>query len=155
MMAGRIDRRLAELGIVLPEPSPPWANYLSHLTTGNLVFVAGQLPLLGDERYLGQLGRDLSVEQGYRAARLSAINLLPHLKNACGGDLDRVTRILEVGGFVNSAPDFHDHPGVVNGASDFLIEVFGETGRHTRFAVGVAALPFNYAVEIKALFEIT
>lgn len=153
-MAGRIDRRLADLGIVLPEPTPPWANYLSHLRTGQLVFVAGQLPILGDERYQGQLGRDLTIEQGYRAARLSAINLLPHLKLACDGDLDRVVRTVEVGGFVNSAPDFHDHPGVLNGASDFLIEVFGEAGRHTRFAVGVAALPFNYAVEIKALVEI-
>jgi enamine deaminase RidA (YjgF/YER057c/UK114 family) len=153
-MPGRIDKRLADLGIALPEPPPARANYLSYLVTGNLVFVSGQLSELGDEKYKGKLGLDLSVDDGYKAARLCAINLLPHLKVACGGDLDRVSKVVEVGGFVNSAPDFYDHPKVLNGASDFFFEVFGEVGRHTRFAVGVAAIPFNFAIEVKAHFEI-
>jgi enamine deaminase RidA (YjgF/YER057c/UK114 family) len=139
----------------LPEATPPWANYVSYLVTGKQVYVSGQLPQLGHESYKGKLGIDLSIEDGQRAARISAINLLPHLKEACGGDLDRVTRCIEIGGFVNSAPDFTDHPSVLNGASELLVEVFGEAGRHTRFAVGVAALPFNFAVEVKGIFEIS
>jgi len=154
-MAGRIDSRLLELGIELPEPPPARANYLSHLVTGNLIFVSGQLSELGSEQYKGKLGADLSIEDGYRAARVCAINLLPHLKVACDGDLDRVARVVEVGGFVNSAPDFFDHPKVLNGASDLFFEVFGDIGRHTRFAVGVAAIPFNFAIEVKAHFEIS
>ena len=154
-MPGRVDARLAQLGIKLPEPTPAWANYLSCVTTGNLVFVSGQLSQLGGEKYQGKLGTELTVEDGYRAARICAINLLSHLKVACGGDLDRVVRCVEVGGFVNSAPQFYDQPKVLNGASDLLFEVFGDAGRHTRFAVGVAAIPFNFAVEVKAVFEVT
>lgn len=154
-MTGRIDSRLLELGIELPEPPPARANYLSHLVTGNLIFVSGQLSELGNEQYKGKLGADLSIEDGYRAARICAINLLPHLRVACGGELDRVTRVVEIGGFVNSAPDFYDHPKVLNGASDLFFEVFGDIGRHTRFAVGVAAIPFNFAIEVKAHFEIS
>ena len=154
-MTGRIDSRLLELGIELPEPPPARANYLSHLVTGNLIFVSGQLSELGNEQYKGKLGADLSIEDGYRAARICAINLLPHLRVACGGELDRVTRVVEIGGFVNSAPDFYDHPNVLNGASDLFFEVFGDIGRHTRFAVGVAAIPFNFAIEVKAHFEIS
>ena len=105
--------------------------------------------------YKGKLGADLSVEEGYRAARVCAINLLPHVKAACGGDLDRVVRCVEVGGFVNSAPHFVDHPKVLNGASDLFFEVFGEAGRHTRLAVGVAAIPLDFAVEVKAVFEVS
>ncbi len=154
-MSGRVDARLGELGIKLPEPVPAWANYISYVTTGNLVFVSGQLSQLGGEKYQGRLGQELSVEDGYQAARICAINLLSHLKVACGGDLDRVVRCVEVGGFVNSAPQFYDHPKVLNGASDLLFQVFGDAGRHTRFAVGVAAIPFNFAVEVKAVFEVT
>ncbi|MDH3377805.1 MAG: RidA family protein [Gammaproteobacteria bacterium] len=154
-MTGRIDSRLLELGIELPEPPPARANYLSYLVTGNLIFVSGQLSELGDEQYKGKLGADLSIEDGYRAARICAINLLPHLRVACDGDLDRVNRVVEIGGFVNSAPDFYDHPKVLNGASDLFFEVFGDIGRHTRFAVGVAAIPFNFAIEVKAHFEIS
>lgn len=154
-MAGNVDSRLAELGIVLPEPQKAWANYVSYIVSGNLVVVSGQLSQLGNERYVGKLGKELSIEQGYRAARICAINLLSHLKVACGGELDRVTRCIEVGGFVNSASDFHDHPKVLNGASDLLVEVLGDAGRHTRFAVGAAALPLNFAVEVKAIFEIS
>lgn len=154
-MPGKIEARLNELGIELPEATPPWANYMSYVLTGKLVYLSGQLPQLGDETYKGKLGVDLRIEDGQKAARIAVINLLPHLREACGGDLDRVTRCIEIGGFVNSAPDFTDHPSVLNGASDFLVEVFGEIGRHTRFAVGVAALPFDFAVEVKGVFEIT
>lgn len=154
-MRGMVEARLRELGVELPEATPPWANYVSHVVSGKQVYVSGQLPQLGDEVYKGKLGADLGVEDGQKAARISAINLLPHLREACGGDLDRVTRCIEVGGFVNSAPDFTDQPLVLNGASQFLVDVFGEPGRHTRFAVGVAALPFNFAVEVKGIFEIT
>ena len=153
-MHGKVETRLSQLGIKLSEATPPWANYVSYLVTGKQVYVSGQLPQLGDESYKGKLGIDLSIEDGQRAARISAINLLPHLKEACGGDLDRVTRCIEIGGFVNSAPDFTDHPLVLNGASELLVEVFGEAGRHTRFAVGVTALSFNFAVEVKGVFEI-
>jgi enamine deaminase RidA (YjgF/YER057c/UK114 family) len=153
-MLGKVDARLAQLGIVLPDPPQAWANYVSHVSTGNLVFVSGQLSQLGGEKYQGKLGIDLSVEEGYRAARICAINLLSHLRAACGNDLDRVVRCLELGGFVNSGPHFYDHPKVLNGASDFFFEVFGEPGRHTRFAVGVAAIPFNFAVEVKGVFEV-
>lgn len=154
-MLGSVEARLVQLGIKLPIPAPAWANYLSYVTTGHLVFVSGQLSQLGDEKYQGKLGTELSVEDGYRAARICAINLLSHLKVACGGDLDRVVRCVEVGGFVNSAAHFYDQPKVLNGASDLLFEIFGDAGRHTRFAVGVAAIPFNFAVEVKAVFEIT
>lgn len=153
-MAGKVEARLAEIGIVLPAAAPPWADYVSFMVSGQLVYLSGQLPKLGDEIYKGKLGVDLGIEEGRRAARLSAINLLPHLREACGGDLDRVTRCLEIGGFVNSAPDFTDHPLVLNGASELIVQVFGEIGRHTRFAVGVAALPFDFAVEVKGIFEI-
>jgi enamine deaminase RidA (YjgF/YER057c/UK114 family) len=154
-MSGRIEARLEQLGIKLPEPSAVRANYLSYVITGKLAFISGQLSELRGEKYKGKLGAGLSVEDGYKAARICAINLLPHLRNACGGDLDRVVRCVEVGGFVNSASGFADHPKVLNGASDLLFEVFGEAGRHTRFAVGVAALPFDFAVEVKAVFEFT
>ena len=154
-MPGRVNGRLTQLGIKLPEPAPAWANYLSYVCTGNLIFVSGQLSQLGNEKYQGKLGAGLSVKEGYRAARVCAINILSQLKFACGGDLDRVVRCVEVGGFVNSAEQFYDHPKVLNGASDLLFEVFGDAGRHTRFAVGVAALPFNFAVEVKAVFEVT
>ena len=154
-MAGKIDARLTELGIELPAAQPPWADYVSYVVDNGLVYLSGQLPKLGDEEYLGKFGSDLTVEQGRRAARISAINMLPHLKEACDGDLDRVVKCIEVGGFVHAMPDFYEPPLVLNGASELIVEVFGEEiGRHTRFAVGVASLPFNYAVEIKAIFKI-
>lgn len=154
-MPGGVDARLEELGVKLPEPVPAWANYVPYVITGNLVFVSGQLSQLGGETYKGKLGEELSVEDGYRAARICTINLLSHLKVACAENLDRVVRCVEVGGFVNSVPQFYDHPKVLNGASDLLFQVFGDAGRHTRFAVGVSAIPFNFAVEVKAIFEVT
>ena len=152
-MTNRIDARLKQLGIELPEIQAPWANYVSVVTSGAVIYLSGQLPSLGGQTIKGKLGFDLSVEEGRKAARLCAINMLPHLREACGGNLDRIVRCTEIGGFVNSTPDFAEHPLVLNGASEFLVEVFGEAGRHTRFAVGVASLPFNFAVEIKGTFE--
>ena len=154
-MAGRIEARLAELGLELPRPARPVGTYVPYVITGSLVFVSGQVPLaLEGIAYRGKLGRDLSPEEGQAAARLCAVNLLSQLREACGGDLDRVRRCVKIGGFVNCSDDFHAHPTVVNGASDFLVEVFGEAGRHARFAVGAPSLPFDSAVEIDGIFEI-
>lgn len=154
-MAGRIEARLAELGLELPRPARPVGTYVPYIITGSLVFVSGQVPLaLEGIAYRGKLGRDLSPEEGHAAARLCAINLLAQLREACGGDLDRVRRCVKIGGFVNCTDDFQAHPAVVNGASDFLVEVFGEAGRHARFAVGAPSLPFDSAVEIDGIFEI-
>ena len=154
-MSERIERRLKELGIALPKIQAPWANYVSVVVSGSLVYLSGQLPSLDGVLVKGKLGADLRVDDGSRAARMCAVNMLPHLRVACGGNLDRVVRCIEIGGFVNATPDFTEHPMVLNGASEFLVEVFGEAGRHTRFAVGVASLPFNFAVEVKGIFEIS
>lgn len=153
-MTGRVEARLKELGIVLPDIQTPWANYVSVVMSGSLAYLSGQLPSLGGQVIKGKLGADLDVADGRKAARLCALNMLPHLKQACGGDLDRVVRCLEIGGFVNSTPEFTEHPLVLNGASELIVDVFGEAGRHTRFAVGVSSLPFNFAVEVKGIFEI-
>ena len=154
-MSDRIERRLKELGITLPQIQAPWANYVSVVVSGSLVYLSGQLPSLDGVLVKGKLGAELSVDDGRKAARMCALNMLPHLREACGGSLDRVVRCIEIGGFVNATPDFTEHPMVLNGASEFLVEVFGEAGRHTRFAVGVASLPFNCAVEVKGVFEIS
>ena len=154
-MSSNIEKRLAELGVNLPPPGAPAGNYVPYVIVGDLVFMAGQVAREGGKmKYTGKLGRDVSIEQGSAAARLCAVNLLAQLKAACGGDLDRVERCVRVGGFVNSPPDFLDHPKVVNGASDFLVEVFGERGQHARTAVGVSALPLDSAVEVEAIFQL-
>ncbi|MBM3486751.1 MAG: RidA family protein [Alphaproteobacteria bacterium] len=153
-MAGRIDARLKELGITLPAGSTPAANYIPYVVTGNLVFIAGQVSRLGDELIKGKLGAGLDIATGQKAARYCGLNILAHLKNACGGDLDRVRRCVKVGGFVNGAPDFIDPPQVVNGASDLLVSIFGDAGKHARFALAVASLPQGAAVEVDAVFEI-
>ncbi len=153
-MAGRIEARLAELGIALPEGTVPQANYVPYTISGNLVFISGQVAKLCDELITGKLGADVDVETGRRAARACALNLISHLRSACGGDLDRVKRCLKLGGFVQGTPDFTDAPVVVNGASDLMVDVFGEAGRHARFAVAVACLPLDTAVEVDAVFEI-
>jgi enamine deaminase RidA (YjgF/YER057c/UK114 family) len=155
-MHGRVAARLAELGIQLPEPSVPRANYVPWVRTGNQVYIAGQVPFdKGELRYIGKLGRELTVEDGQACARLVALNLLAHLQAACGGDLDRVVRAVKLNGYVNCVPEFGDQPKVMNGASDLLAEIFGESGRHARAAVGVASLPFGVAVEIDGVFEVT
>ncbi|MGB8315223.1 MAG: RidA family protein [Aestuariivirga sp.] len=152
---GLIDKRLVELGIVLPTPSKPVANYVPWVTTGNLVFISGQGALKdGKIEYAGKVGDTLSVEDAIASARLTAINVLAHLRDACGGDLDRVKRVVKLLGFVNCTPTFGDQPKVINGASDLMVEVFGDKGRHARSAVGVPALPFNLSVEVEAIVEI-
>jgi enamine deaminase RidA (YjgF/YER057c/UK114 family) len=154
-MPGKIDSRLKQLGITLPDASAPAANYVPTVQSGNLIFIAGQITLSNGKReFVGKLGREFGVEDGQKAARLCALNIIAHLRNACGGDLDRVKRCLRLGGFVNAVPDFTDHPQVVNGASNLLVEVFGDAGKHARAAVGVGSLPFGVAVEVEATFEI-
>ncbi|MGJ3230346.1 MAG: RidA family protein [Oceanicaulis sp.] len=149
-----IDSRLADLGIVLPEAAAPVANYVPFQKSGGQVHVSGQISLGPDGLVTGRLGADLDLEAGQAAARLCAINLIAQLKKACGGDLSRVKQIVKLGGFVNADPAFVDIPKVVNGASDLMVEVFGEAGRHARSAVGVAVLPLNAAVEVDAVVEI-
>jgi enamine deaminase RidA (YjgF/YER057c/UK114 family) len=154
-VSGKIDARLAQLGIVLPSSVPPAANYVPWVRTGSLVFVAGQIPVQdGRDLHSGKLGAGVSVEQGQQAARLCAVNILAQVKTALDGDLDRVVRCVRLTGYVNSAPDFRDHPTVVNAASDLMVEVFGEAGRHARAAVGSASLPRNVCVEVDAIFEV-
>ena len=149
-----IERRLTELGLTLPAPQQPVANYVRAVRTGNLVFVAGHLPVQDRKVvYQGKLGRDMDVETGYLAARLVMLNCLATLKEELG-DLDRVRRIVKLLGMVNSAPDFTDTPGVMNGASDLLVQLFGERGRHARSAVGMAELPMGIPVEIEMILEV-
>ena len=154
-MTGKIDARLKELDISLPSPPTPVASYVPFVISGNLVFISGQVTLAADGlKYLGTVGKDLSVEDGKAAARLCAINTLAQLKAATGGNLDRVKRCVKVGVFVNAIPGFAQQPEVANGASDLFVEVFGDAGRHARSAVGAGSLPRNVAVEVEAIFEI-
>ena len=154
-MAGQVEARLTELGIELPQAAAPAANYVPYVVSGNLVFVSGQVTVWnGEFRYQGKVGQDLGVEDGQAAARLCALNIIAQVKAACGGDLDRVVRIVRLGGFVNSTPDFTDQPKVINGASDLMAEVFGDKGKHARAAVSAAALPLGVAVEVEAVVEI-
>jgi enamine deaminase RidA (YjgF/YER057c/UK114 family) len=154
-MPSNLDARLESLGIELPTPSVPGANYVPFLRTGALVFLTGQLSQWnGERRFIGKLGREFGVEQGQQAARLCALNLIAQVRQALDGDLDRVVRCVRVAGYVNSSPDFTAQSQVMNGASDLFVQVFGEAGRHTRMAVGVAALPYDVAVEVEAVFEV-
>ena len=154
-MSSRIEQRLSELGIVLPAAGAPAGNYIPFVVAGNLVFLSGQVAReAGKMKYVGKVGRELTVDVGQAAARLCATNLLAQLKVACGGDLNRVERCVRISGFVNSSPDFLEHPKVINGASDLMVEVFGERGQHARTAVGVAALPLDSAVEVEAIFQL-
>jgi len=149
-----VDQRLKDLGITLPVPAAAVANYVPFVVTGNLVFVSGQLPLdNGKPAVQGKLGAEVSVEDGTRAARLCALGLLAQLR-AATGDLNRVKRVVRLTAFVASTPDFTDQPKVVNGASDLMVEVLGDAGRHARVAVGAPSLPLNVAVEIEGIFEI-
>jgi enamine deaminase RidA (YjgF/YER057c/UK114 family) len=151
----RIDDRMQMLGLELPLPSTPGANYVPFVRSGNLVFLTGQLSQWnGERRFVGKLGREFGVEEGKEAARLCALNLIAHLRAALDGDLDRVTRCVRLAGFVNSMPDFLGHSQVMNGASDLFVDVFGDAGRHARMAVGVAALPYDVAVEVEGVFEV-
>jgi enamine deaminase RidA (YjgF/YER057c/UK114 family) len=154
-MSGRIDTRLKELSITLPKAAPPVASYVPFVISGNLVFISGQVTM-GPQglEYIGQLGKEFTVEQGQAAARLCALNIIAQLREACAGNLDRVKRCVKVSGFVNAVQGFAQHPEVINGASDTLVQVFGDAGRHARAAVGAGSLPRNVAVEVEAIFEI-
>ena len=150
-----IDKRLAELGIVLPTPAQPVATYVPWVRTGNLVFISGQGAMRdGKLQYTGRVGDTVPIEDAIASARLTAINVIAHLRDACGGDLDRVKRIVKLLGFVNCTPAFGDHPKVINGVSDLMVEVFGDKGRHARSAVGAPSLPFGLSVEVEAIVEI-
>jgi enamine deaminase RidA (YjgF/YER057c/UK114 family) len=154
-MPGFVEKALDNLGITLPTPAAPIANYVAYVRTGNLVTVSGQLCFGSDGKLAakGQLGAGVSIEDGQKAARACAINLLAQVKAAIG-DLDNVTRVVRLGGFINSAPGFTDGPKVMNGASDLMVDVFGDRGRHARSTVGVSALPADAAVEVEATFEV-
>ena len=155
-MAGRVDMKLAELGITLPTPMPPIANYVPYTITGHLVVVSGQVPAVdGKIAVTGKVSWGVSTEAAKDAARLCFINVLVHLKAACGGDLDRVTRVVRLGGFVAAPSDFKDHALVMNGASDLAVAIFGEAGRHARSTIGVPSLPADAAVEVEGMFEIS
>ena len=148
-----ISQKLSDLNITLPNAAAPAANYVPYVQSGNLLFISGQLPFEnGQLIHKGRLGENVSVEDGYKAARQCAINIIAQIKAA--GGLEKVRRIVRLGGFVNSAADFTDQPKVVNGASDLFVEVFGDAGRHARAAVGVPALPLGVAVEVDAVVEL-
>jgi enamine deaminase RidA (YjgF/YER057c/UK114 family) len=154
-MAGTVDAKLAELGITLPRPAAPVANYIPFNTTGNLLVISGQIPMVdGQIAVKGKLGAGVSLDQGQHAARLCFINILAQAREATGGELDRVKRLVRLGGFVACTPDFNQHPQVINGASDLAVAVFGDKGRHARAAVGCPSLPGDAAVEVEAMFEL-
>ncbi len=155
-MAGSIENKLAELGIVLPTPATPLANYVPFVIQGELVVVSGQLPMQGGRlAFTGKLGDGgLTIEQGQECARLCFVNLLAQLRVACGGDLDRVRRVVRLGGFIASPPAFTAHAQVMNGASDMAVAVFGDAGRHARSTIGVPSLPADAPVEIEGMFAI-
>lgn len=150
-----IEKRLSELGISLPAAAKPVANYVPWVVTGKLVFVAGQIPLKdGKPVAVGQVPTEVSLEDAAAAARVCGINILAQLKDACGGDLDRMVRVVKLTGFVNCGAAFTDIPKVINGASDLMVEVFGDKGKHARAAVGSSSLPFGVPVEVEAVVEI-
>lgn len=150
-----VSARLQALGIKLPKPSVPSANYVPARLVGSFGFVSGQVPSAdGKDLFTGKLGDEISLEQGQAAARLCAINILAQMSALLDGDLDRVASIVRLGGFVNAVPTFRDHPAVINGASDLMVAVFGDTGRHVRVAVGSSSLPRNVPVEVEAKFEV-
>ena len=153
-MSGNAERKLADLGIVLPNPPTAIANYVGFVRSGNLLFVAGQLCLIDGELVAkGKLGAEVTLEAGAAAARVCAINVLAQAKLALG-DLDKITRVVRLGGFISSSPSFLDGSKVLNGASDLMVQVFGDKGRHTRTATGVSVIPTDAAVEVEATFEV-
>ena len=153
-MRKNFEKKLAELGVSLPDAPAPAANYVPFVTIGTTVYVSGQISMADGALITGKIGSDLTTEEGAAAARSCAISLLAQVKKACGGDLDKLKRVVKLTGFVNSTPDYADQPKVVNGASDFLVEALGDAGRHARSAVSAGALPLNVAVEIEGIFEI-
>lgn len=152
---GVISTRLLDLGIVLPSITAPSGSYIPYRFTGNLLYISGQIPRInGIDHFLGIVGESISVADGYRAARLCGLNLMARVCTALEGDLDRVSSCVQLRGFVNARPDFKEHPAVIDGASDLLIEILGDNGRHVRTALGVGSLPRGCSVEIDAVFEV-
>ncbi|MEO3416747.1 RidA family protein [Roseovarius sp. CAU 1744] len=151
---GRFESKLAEMGVTLPEAPAPAANYVPYVQAGDIVYVSGQISKGEDGLITGKLGDDMDTAAGAAAAKVCAINLLAQVKAACGGDLDRLVRVVKLGGFVNSTPDFTEQPQVINGASDFIGEALGDAGKHARAAVSSPSLPFGVAVEIEGVFQI-
>lgn len=150
-----LDAKLNELGLSLPEVAAPAANYVPYVVVDKMVYVSGQIPFLnGEKMHLGTVGDDLSVEDGAAAAQACALNILAQVKDAAGGDWSKVKRCVKLGGFVNSTPDFTDQPTVINGASNLIADVMGDSGKHARFAVSAPSLPLGVAVEIDAVFEL-
>ena len=149
------DEKIKELGLQLPPASKPIANYVKYVRTGNLIFLAGHGPTKADGTNItGKVGKDLTIEQGYEAAKITALSLIATLKDALAGDLNKVKRIVKVNGYVNCLPDFTEQPKVVNGCSDLLVQIFGDKGKHARAAMGMVALPMNIAVEIEMVVEV-
>lgn len=154
-MTGTIDARLRDLGIELPQPSLPGANYVPFICDGDTLYITGQLSQWnGERRFIGKVGREFGPGAGRDAARLAALNVVAQLRAALDGDLDRVRRCLRIAVYVNSDPDFHGQSQVANGASDLFVDIFGDTGRHTRMAIGVTALPYNVAAEVEGVFGV-
>ncbi len=154
-MAGQIEARLRELGIDLPQPPLPAANYVPFTRSGSTLYISGQVTFLnGELQYVGKIGVDLDEADGKAAARLCGLNIVAVARHALDGDLDRVRQVLKLGGFVNATPEFTGHPGIINGASDLMVEIFGERGKHARFAVGAGGLPLGVAVEVDAILEV-
>ena len=149
-----VEQRLAQLGVVLPQPVAPVANYVPFVRSGSLLHISGQVSVDASGGIKGVVGQDIDLEGGVAAARLCGVNLIAQMKAACDGDLGRVRRVVKLGGFVQAGPDFFDIPKVVNGCSDLMVEAFGDAGRHARSAVGVYRLPLNFAVEVDAVVEI-
>jgi len=150
-----VEQKLAELGIKIPTPAAPVANYVPYVVTGNLVSISGQIPFHnGELAFVGKVNDDVSEEDARAAARICALNIIAQIKAACDGDLNRVKRVVKLGGFVNGTDSFGSQPQIINAASDLMVEVFGDIGRHSRSAVGVNGLPLNVPVEIDALVEI-
>ena len=149
------DQNLERLGITLPDAPAPAANYVPYVVVGDMVYISGQVPMVGGKLQItGHVGKDISPEQAKEQAQICAINLLAQLKSACGGDLSKVKRVVKLGGFVACTPDFTGQPGIINGASDLMAEVFGDDGQHARFAVGTNALPLGCVVEVEGTFQI-
>lgn len=150
----QVEDRLASLGVTLPQPNPPVANYVPFVRSGDLVHISGQVSVDAGGGIKGVVGQDVDLEAAKTAARLCGINLIAQMKAACEGDLSRVVRVVKLGGFVQAGPDFFDIPQVVNGASDLMVDAFGDAGKHARSAVGVYRLPLNFAVEVDAVVQV-
>ena len=153
-MPETVETRLAELGLTLPDAPAPAANYVPYVVAGDMVYISGQISIDANGLMTGKVGSDVTTEQAIVAARHCALALIAQLRVACSGDLSKLARVVKLTGFVNATPDFTDHPKVINGASDLMVDVFGDKGRHARAAVGAGSLPFNVQVEIEGVFQI-